>query len=153
MPKRSKEDTEITVNMIMDSVLEQMLTIGYDQMSYTTLSRATGVSRTGISHHFPKKADFALKSQNRVFDLLLTHLDFDSGLTGFSKSWQASLQSSQFLAILRLMIHHITVFDGAKAFSLQGIDRLFALLQEQYGEESKKELEWLLGLAVIRLVN
>lgn len=55
MPKRSKEDTEITIQKIMDAVVDQLLRLGYDRMSYTTLSQQTGVSRTGISHHFPKK--------------------------------------------------------------------------------------------------
>ncbi|GAL03337.1 transcriptional regulator LuxT [Photobacterium aphoticum] len=54
MPKRSKEDTEITIQTIMDAVVDQILTLGYDKMSYTTLSKQTGISRTGISHHFPK---------------------------------------------------------------------------------------------------
>lgn len=58
MPKRSKEETEITIQKIMDAVVDQLLRLGYDKMSYTTLSQQTGVSRTGISHHFPKKNRF-----------------------------------------------------------------------------------------------
>lgn len=46
MPKRSKEDTEITIQTIMDAVVDQILTLGYDKMSYTTLSKQTGISRT-----------------------------------------------------------------------------------------------------------
>lgn len=42
MPKRSKEDTEITIQTIMDAVVDQILTLGYDKMSYTTLSKQTG---------------------------------------------------------------------------------------------------------------
>jgi len=49
MPKRSKEDTEITIQTIMDAVVDQILTLGYDKMSYTTLSNQTGISRTGSS--------------------------------------------------------------------------------------------------------
>ncbi|TOE35518.1 transcriptional regulator, partial [Vibrio parahaemolyticus] len=45
MPKRSKEDTEITIQKIMDAVVDQLLRLGYDKMSYTTLSQQTGVSR------------------------------------------------------------------------------------------------------------
>ncbi|TOF84642.1 transcriptional regulator, partial [Vibrio parahaemolyticus] len=39
MPKRSKEDTEITIQKIMDAVVDQLLRLGYDKMSYTTLSQ------------------------------------------------------------------------------------------------------------------
>ena len=41
MPKRSKEDTEITIQKIMDAVVDQLLRLGYDKMSYTTLSQQT----------------------------------------------------------------------------------------------------------------
>lgn len=71
MPKRSKEDTEITIQTIMDAVVDQILTLGYDKMSYTTLSNQTGISRTGISHHFPKKQDFANALDGRIFQILL----------------------------------------------------------------------------------
>jgi AcrR family transcriptional regulator len=55
MPKRSREETEITIQTILGAVVYQMLNLGYDRMSYTTLSQQTGIFRTGISHHFPKK--------------------------------------------------------------------------------------------------
>lgn len=74
MPKRSKEDTEITIQKIMDAVIDQLLRLGYDKMSYTTLSQQTGVSRTGISHHFPKKTDFTAALDGRIFRLLLSAL-------------------------------------------------------------------------------
>ncbi|GHX41108.1 transcriptional regulator, TetR family [Vibrio cholerae] len=69
MPKRSKEDTEVTIQTIMDAVVDQLLRLGYDKMSYTTLSQQTGVSRTGISHHFPKKTDFASALDGRIFKM------------------------------------------------------------------------------------
>ncbi|MEZ9629342.1 transcriptional regulator [Vibrio breoganii] len=153
MPKRSKEDTEITINKIMDAVVEQLLTIGYDKMSYTTLSHATGVSRTGISHHFPKKTDFTTALDGRIYKLFLEHLDLESGLQGFSQSWMDSLEKPQFLAILRLMFHHIVTSDCAHEFARQGIDRLFVMLRELYGEESEKELEWLFGRTIIQLAK
>ncbi|GEA50765.1 transcriptional regulator [Vibrio inusitatus NBRC 102082] len=153
MPKRSKEDTEITINKIMDAVVEQLLTIGYDKMSYTTLSQATGVSRTGISHHFPKKTDFTTALDSRIYKLFLEYLNLDSGLQGFSHSWMESLEKPQFLAILRLMFHHIVTSDCAHEFAKQGIDRLFVMLKDLYGDDSEKELEWLFGRTIIRLAK
>ncbi len=82
MPKRSKEDTEITIQTIMDAVVDQILTLGYDKMSYTTLSKQTGISRTGISHHFPKKQDFAKALDGRIFRLFVEKLDLDNGWMG-----------------------------------------------------------------------
>ena len=79
MPKRSKEDTEITVQKIMDAVVDQLLRLGYDKMSYTTLSQQTGVSRTGISHHFPKKTDFTNALDGRIFSMFIDNEDFEAG--------------------------------------------------------------------------
>ncbi|GAM55263.1 transcriptional regulator luxT [Vibrio ishigakensis] len=153
MPKRSREDTEITINKIMDAVVEQLLTLGYDKMSYTTLSQATGVSRTGISHHFPKKTDFAMALDGRIFKMFMEYLDFNSGLVGFSQSWIKSLEDEKFQAILRLLFHHVVTTENAHQFARQGIDRLFIMLNDLYGEESKKELEWLFGCTMIRLAS
>ncbi|OBT07928.1 transcriptional regulator [Vibrio sp. UCD-FRSSP16_10] len=153
MPKRSKEDTEITIKKIMDVVVEQLLTIGYDKMSYTTLSQATGVSRTGISHHFPKKTDFTNALDGAIVDLLSNYLEFESGLKAFTKSWVSSLEAPKFLAILRLMFHHVTIFDGAQEFTRKGIDSLFLAVKARFGDDSKSELERLLGLSVVKLAN
>lgn len=153
MPKRSKEDTEVTINKILDAVVEQLLTLGYDKMSYTTVSKATGISRTGISHHFPKKTDFTMALDGRIFDLFLEYLNFDSDLTGFSKSWIKSLEQDRFLAILRLVFHHAVTSENTVEFARQSLDRLGLLLQERYGEESQKELEWLLGRSMIQLAK
>lgn len=38
MAKRSRVQTEQTINQIMDEALRQILTIGFETMSYTTLS-------------------------------------------------------------------------------------------------------------------
>ncbi|MFA0697966.1 TetR/AcrR family transcriptional regulator, partial [Vibrio sp. 10N.222.49.C9] len=83
----------------------------------------------------------------------LEHLDLESGLQGFSQSWMDSLEKPQFLAILRLMFHHIVTSDCAHEFARQGIDRLFVMLKELYGEESEKELEWLFGRTIIQLAK
>ncbi|MGF1726210.1 TetR family transcriptional regulator [Photobacterium nomapromontoriensis] len=153
MPKRSKEDTEITIQTIMDAVVDQILTLGYDKMSYTTISKQTGISRTGISHHFPKKQDFATALDGRIFNLFVEQLDLDQGLDGFVASWIAALDNEKFSATLRLLFHHIASAETTSEFSKRGIERLYAMCQERFGDESEKELEWLLGKSLISLVR
>ncbi|KLV04147.1 transcriptional regulator [Photobacterium aquae] len=153
MPKRSKEDTEITIQTIMDAVVDQILTLGYDKMSYTTLSKQTGISRTGISHHFPKKQDFANALDGRIFRLFVERLDLDNGLNTFSESWIAALDDEKFRATLRLLFHHIASAETTSDFAKRGIERLYELCEERFGSESQKELEWLLGKSLISLVK
>ncbi len=121
MPKRSKEDTEITIQKIMDAVVDQLLRLGYDKMSYTTLSQQTGVSRTGISHHFPKKTDFTAALDGRIFKMFIEHLEFEKGLDAFSQSWIKALEDSEFLAILRLLFHHIVTSESAHEFAANSL--------------------------------
>ncbi|MGF1687955.1 TetR family transcriptional regulator [Photobacterium japonica] len=153
MPKRSKEDTEITIQTIMDAVVDQILTLGYDKMSYTTLSKQTGISRTGISHHFPKKQDFANALDGRIFCLFIEKLDLNAGLQEFVNSWLSALDDEKFRATLRLLFHHIATAESTSEFSKRGIERLYQMCQERFGDESEKELEWLLGKSLIRLVR
>ncbi|GAK87581.1 transcriptional regulator LuxT [Vibrio ponticus] len=141
MPKRSKEDTEITIQKIMDAVVDQLLHLGYDKMSYTTLSQQTGVSRTGISHHFPKKTDFTAALDGRIFKMFIEHLEFEQDLQAFSDSWIKALDNAEFLAILRLLFHHIVTADRAHEFAAHGIERLYKAVEVKFGNESAKELE------------
>lgn len=151
MPKRSKEDTEITIQKIMDAVVDQLLRLGYDKMSYTTLSQQTGISRTGISHHFPKKTDFTAAQDGRIFKMFIEHLEFDKGLSAFSQSWIKALEDAEFLAILRLLFHHIVTAENAQEFAANGIDRLYKMVESQFGAGGDKELEWLIGRSLIQM--
>ncbi|MEH0664616.1 TetR/AcrR family transcriptional regulator [Vibrio scophthalmi] len=151
MPKRSKEDTEITIQKIMDAVVDQLLRLGYDKMSYTTLSQQTGVSRTGISHHFPKKTDFTAALDGRIFKMFVEHLDFDHSLNEFSASWLTALENPEFKAILRLLFHHVVTSHNAPEFASNGIERLYKTVETQFGDESAKELEWLMGKSLVSM--
>ncbi|MDF2155149.1 TetR/AcrR family transcriptional regulator [Vibrio sp. CAU 1672] len=151
MPKRSKEDTEITIQMIMDAVVDQLLRLGYDKMSYTTLSQQTGVSRTGISHHFPKKTDFTAALDARIFKMFIEHLEFDKDLEAFSASWIKALDNSEFLAILRLLFHHIVISENSQDFAANGIERLYKIAESQFGAAGGKELEWLIGKSLVKM--
>lgn len=151
MPKRSKEETEITIQTIMDAVADQLIRLGYDKMSYTTLSEQTGISRTGISHHFPKKTDFITALDSRIYKMFIEHLDMDACLKSFSHSWISSLEKQEFVAILRILFHHIVCAESDELYAKSGVERLYAVVNEKYGEESHKELEWLLGKTICRM--
>ena len=102
MARRTQEDTQITINTILDVATEQLITLGYEKMSYTTLSEQTGISRTGISHHFAKKVDIPCALQGRLLKLMVEKLDLSKNETVFIASWQKALEDGQFLAIWRL---------------------------------------------------
>ncbi len=138
MAKRSKAQTEQTIKQILDEALKQVLSIGYESMSYTTLSAGTGVSRTGISHHFPRKAEFLIRLDDDIASIFMDELDFSS-LTNLESSWTRAIKQDQFCAVLRLFFSlcgysskEITIFKAidkaretaASELSFEG-ERLF----------------------------
>ena len=153
MPKRSKEDTEITIQTIMDAVVDQLLRLGYDKMSYTTLSQQTGISRTGISHHFPKKTDFTAALDGRIFKMFVEHVDFEQDVEAFSASWVAALDNEEFCAILRLLFHHIVTSKNPHEFARNGVERLYTITEAKFGPSSGKELEWLIGKSLLSMAS
>ena len=147
MPKRSKEDTLITINTILDEATKQLLEQGYDEMSYTTLSNATGISRTGISHHFPKKTDFTQALKGRFLQIFISHLTIDSSLKAFETSWNNALQNQQFSALSTLIIHQVTN-HSASEFSSSIIEQLKSIAREVFGQDGVQRVEWLIGVSV-----
>lgn len=151
MPKKSRVETKVTIEKILDAVTDQLLRLGYDKMSYTTLSRQTGISRTGISHHFPKKTDFMLALDSRLYEMFISYLDMDEHLEEFSASWLRSLATPEFSSILRVMFHH-TVSNETNDYAMkEGVIKLNKLLCQRFGDKSKKELEWLIGKSLVKM--
>ncbi|SIO36700.1 transcriptional regulator, TetR family [Salinivibrio sp. ES.052] len=106
MPKRSKAQTQQTIETILAEAKRQLLALGYEGMSYTTLSEATGVSRTGISHHFPRKQDFMVALEPFIVESLRTPLDTSGTINTLMKSWmQAMHADGEFKATLKLCFY------------------------------------------------
>ncbi|MGO1297946.1 MAG: TetR family transcriptional regulator [Vibrio sp.] len=151
MPNRSKEDTEITIQKIMDAVVDQLIQFGYDKMSYTSLSRQTGISRTGISHHFPKKTDFASSLDDRIFNTLVSHLDFSDSVDTFVISWKNALTNVEFIALIRLVFHHIVSSDRGYHFGKSTLDRMFDTATQHFGDASHERLKYLMGESILAM--
>ncbi|WP_117234745.1 TetR family transcriptional regulator [Vibrio maerlii] len=147
MPKRSKEDTLITINTILDEATNQLLNVGYDDMSYTTLSKATGISRTGISHHFPKKTDFTQALKGRFLQMFMSHLNISATEKEFVQSWESALLDQEFASICHLIIHQVTN-DSASEFASSIIEQIKNIAFELFNESGKKSVEWLLGMTM-----
>ncbi|WP_325894222.1 TetR/AcrR family transcriptional regulator [Grimontia sp. NTOU-MAR1] len=152
MPKRSKEDTEVTIRLILDAVVDQLVTLGYDKMSYTTLSQQTGISRTGISHHFPKKTDFITRLDDRLLGILIDRLDLEGDKRSFIESWLTALRSdNRFIAVLRVFFLHTVSSENAVEFTSHASRKLHDVCCNRYGEEFEKDLEWLLGKSLLTM--
>lgn len=150
MAKRSKVETALTIRQIEDAALQQILTIGYDNMSYSTLSDATGVSRTGISHHFPRKIDFLLALNGRIAEFFVAALDFAS-LERFELSWLNALDVAELRAVLRLFFN-FCARAGVEVQQFEAIEVARSHARRHFGEAGCKLVSELLGHSAVTLL-
>ncbi|CAH6978342.1 Transcriptional regulator LuxT [Vibrio chagasii] len=151
MAKRSKVDTCRTIQLILDTSCHQLLTVGYQNMSYTTLSQATQISRAGISHHFPKKTDFLIALEGRFLKLLIDRLVINEGSEALERSWQRALLNSEFTAILKLVFHHSVIRSEHCSFSQRLMDNLVKVVTSHVGTQANKQVERLLGVSLVHI--
>ncbi|MEC4727459.1 TetR family transcriptional regulator [Shewanella sp. D64] len=150
MAKRSRAETERTINQIMDEALKQLLTLGYDSMSYTTLSQATGISRTGISHHFPHKANFLVRLDPQISHLFQDELDFTS-LTTLEGSWIRALQQPKCCMVLRLFFSLCGDLSKSET-QFKAIDLVKDKAYKAFGFEGERMISELLGRSAVLLL-
>ncbi|RLV61719.1 TetR/AcrR family transcriptional regulator [Parashewanella curva] len=151
MAKRSKSQTELTINQIKDEAFKQIIEIGFDNMSYTTLSQATGISRTGISHHFPKKTDFLVKLDDRIAELFVGALDFTS-INSLEASWFKSFDEPESKAVLSLFFR-LCGNEYSSISQFQAIENSLEEAKKKLGEEGEKLLKFLIGSAAVSLLS
>ncbi|MDP5252659.1 MULTISPECIES: TetR/AcrR family transcriptional regulator [unclassified Vibrio] len=151
MPKRSKQETNETINTIKSAVFDQLLTLGYEEMSYTSLSQQTGISRTGICHHFPKKIHFTEGVEAILMERLLSHLDSQSGVEAFERSWMSALKVREFTIILQTVFYHLFAKQGSKCFAAKCIDYLLVQIKARLSLQSDQRINALLGQSIIDL--
>ncbi|MGI2174799.1 TetR family transcriptional regulator [Shewanella ulleungensis] len=151
MAKRSRVETELTVNQILDEAFKQILTIGFEAMSYTTLSAATGVSRTGISHHFPRKTEFLVRLDERIGQFFIEGLDFSS-IESLQQSWYALMQQSERKAVLKLFFSLCgSVDDNVKTLKSLNMAKETAI--SHFAEAGSQCVEQLVGHSALALLN
>lgn len=85
--------------------------------------------------------------------MFMEYLDFEHDIGAFRASWLAAMEKSEFVAILRLLFHHIVTAERAHDFAHKGVSRLYKMTEEKFGQESQKEVEWLLGRSLVSMVN
>ncbi|WCE32467.1 TetR family transcriptional regulator [Vibrio sp. SCSIO 43137] len=151
MPRRNRKETLQTIKIITRAAEHQMTTIGYDAMSYTTLSEKTGISRTGISHHFPCKSDFIIALSDKIYRRFIAYLNLDSDLNAFSNSWSESFSKRKFRGILKLTLRNLITNDDSHQSSVSFIENLTALVVDKFGRDGKQELERLMGQSILLL--
>ena len=83
--------------------------------------------------------------------MFVSHLNLDEELGDFTDSWLRSLADPEFISILRIHFYHLSASGDTEFFARNSVERLYGLLNERFGPESKKELEWLIGKSLVQM--
>lgn len=150
MARRTHEDTQITINTILDVATEQLITLGYEKMSYTTLSDQTGISRTGISHHFAKKVDIPRALQGRLLKMMMDKLDLSDNEAAFIASWKHHFDDAEFMAIWRLALL-MTVCEHHTPYLNEIQTQIDSVASFKLNKSCQRTIEWLIGVTLINL--
>lgn len=150
MARRTHEDTQITINTILDVATEQLITLGYEKMSYTTLSDQTGISRTGISHHFAKKVDIPRALQGRLLKMMMDKLDLSDNEAAFISSWKHHFNDAEFMAIWRLALL-MTVCERHTPYLNEIQTQIDSVASFKLNKSCQRTIEWLIGVTLINL--
>ncbi|AYO14976.1 TetR/AcrR family transcriptional regulator [Vibrio owensii] len=150
MARRTHADTQITINTILDVATEQLITLGYEKMSYTTLSEQSGISRTGISHHFAKKADIPRALQGRLLKMLVDKLNLSGSEEAFVSSWKQHFEDPEFMAIWRLAFL-MTVCEHHTPYLKDFQNQVEAVASYKLHKDSQRTVEWLIGLTLLSI--
>ncbi|AZG72174.1 TetR/AcrR family transcriptional regulator [Shewanella livingstonensis] len=151
MAKRSRVETELTVNQILDEAFKQILTIGFEAMSYTTLSAATGVSRTGISHHFPRKTEFLVRLDQRIGQFFIEGLDFTS-IDALQQSWADIMRNPQRKAVLQLFFSLCGSTDQNMK-TLNSLNVVKEAAMSHFADAGRRCVEQLIGNSALVLLQ
>ncbi|MFN1534011.1 MULTISPECIES: TetR/AcrR family transcriptional regulator [Vibrio harveyi group] len=150
MARRTKEDTQITINTILDVATEQLIKLGYEKMSYTTLSEQSGISRTGISHHFAKKADIPRALQGRLLKIMADKLNMSGNEKDFIDSWEHAFGDEAFMAIWRLAFL-MTVCEHHTPYLNEIQTQIETVASFKLNKSCQRTIEWLIGVTLLSL--
>ncbi|MHA2940408.1 TetR/AcrR family transcriptional regulator [Vibrio sp. RC27] len=90
MGRASSAEAELTRQKIVEAAFDLTMHEGFEALTFTKLSIKSGVSRSGINRHFPKKKDLLVVLEPKLTEVLMSHMNFDSP-ESFYSAWTDSL--------------------------------------------------------------
>ncbi len=151
MARKTQKETQETIHQILLIAEEQLLRLGYEKMSYTTLSQQCGISRTGICHHFPTKVSIPLALRSQLLEQILRPLRFDLALEDFTDSWLEALNDKQFRAVWRVIFHLVVAERHQGHFARQFITHLTHVCENRFNQPAEATIQWLIGRTLLTM--
>ncbi|KXF81715.1 TetR/AcrR family transcriptional regulator [Enterovibrio coralii] len=145
MAKNTKEGALQTEHLVYQTIVDIFMESGWDAVTYGSIAKRTGLSRSGIQRIVPTKECMIVAFQGQVFSYVTNKID-DTNADSIKSSWQASLLDAKFANCVRYLIGAVSADEEGRHKAALGFQRLCSL----YGEQVVIEL---MGISVANLLG
>ncbi|MDD1782758.1 TetR/AcrR family transcriptional regulator [Enterovibrio sp. ZSDZ35] len=145
MAKNTKEGALQTEQLVYHTIVDIFMESGWDAVTYGSIAKRTGLSRSGIQRIVPTKESMITAFQGQVFSYVTNMIDGASN-ESIRQSWHAALLDAQFANCIRYFIGAIGSDEEGRHKAALGFQRLCSL----YGEQLVIEL---IGISVAHFLG
>ncbi|WP_394210052.1 TetR/AcrR family transcriptional regulator [Enterovibrio calviensis] len=145
MAKNTKEGAQQTEAAIYQTIIDIFMEQGWDAVTYGSIAKRTGLSRSGIQRVVPTKESMTGAFQGQVFHYVVGLIDSTSHQT-IKSTWCTALQEAKFIHCIKYFLGATSVDSSGKEKAAAALEKLFDL----YGQSIVIEL---LGLSVAHLLE
>ncbi|WP_407330533.1 TetR/AcrR family transcriptional regulator [Enterovibrio sp. 27052020O] len=145
MAKNTKEGAQQTEALIYQTIIDIFMAQGWDAVTYGSIAKRTGLSRSGIQRVVPTKESMTDAFQGQVLQYITGLIDATSRQT-IKTSWRAALEHSPFVHCVKYLLSSVNDDFGGREKSAAGLQKLF----DRYGQAIVIEL---LGMSIAHLLE
>ncbi len=145
MAKNTKEGALQTEALVHQTIIDIFMEHGWEAVTYGSIAKLTGLSRSGIQRIVPSKEAMGEAFQGQVFSYVIGKLDTSTSETVIS-SWLEALDDPKFSNCIRYLVGAVHAEEAGKLKAAKGLERMLSLL----GRETTITL---MGLSVVKLLE
>ncbi|MGF1705105.1 MULTISPECIES: TetR/AcrR family transcriptional regulator [Enterovibrio] len=145
MAKNTKEGALQTEALVHQTIIDIFMEHGWEAVTYGSIAKLTGLSRSGIQRIVPSKEAMGEAFQGQVFSYVFGKLDTSTSETVIA-SWLKAFDDPKFSNCIRYLVGAVHAEDTGKLKAAKGLERMSSLL----GREITITL---MGLSVVKLLE
>lgn len=145
MAKNTKQGALETEALIYRTIVEIFMEQGWDAVTYGSIAKRTGLSRSGIQRVVPTKEDMVSAFQGQVLAYVTSQIDTTDS-ESIKRTWIEALSETKFSNCIRYLLGAVNGGDQGKQKVAFGVSKLI----EQFGQPMVIEL---IGLSTIYLLE
>ncbi|MEZ9523135.1 TetR/AcrR family transcriptional regulator [Enterovibrio norvegicus] len=145
MAKNTKEGALQTEALVHQTIIDIFMEHGWEAVTYGSIAKLTGLSRSGIQRIVPSKEAMGEAFQGQVFSYVFDKLD-TSTPEAVVTSWLNAFDDPKFSNCIRYLVGAVHAEDMGKRKAAKGLEKMSSLL----GRETTITL---MGLSVVKLLD